>query len=545
MTGRAPSRTGSGPADLAALLGLAVLLLFTGLPALRSAAPPAEDAAMLLRYAGHFAAGHGMVWNIGDPPCDGATDFLLALMVAGLAAAGVSLETAVRALGLAAHALTVGLVYWTVRRFHGLSAPAAWVPAAFVALGPATAYVEACFGTPVFAFAAALTWSLALRLRRDPESLRLALLFSLSGLATGLIRPEGVFLAGLMALALPMATGLRRAKRPLAVFVAVFAVLGGAFFLWRWSYFGQPLPTPFYKKGGGLHWGSLYSSVYAACRLCFPFLFLWPLALRSGVALRRAAFSWIPAAGFILLWVLLSDEMNILFRFQYAVLPLVAISWPDWLAGLRQDLRLPALRDLSPGARRGVAVFLAVAVSGLLAVQLRLYRHEVPVADGRREVGEVLAGYRGRGYALVTSEAGLLPFYSGWRSVDAWGLNDPEIARRGLTVERLEQERPEVIAFHAYRSPLVPLPLGDDPWSLMVATLESYARSRGYVLAASFGHTPFDTHTYYVRSGFPDTPALVARIRAVRYVWYDGNRPAVNFATARPAPAGGEEKAPR
>jgi hypothetical protein len=527
VTVRALSR---GPADLAALLGLAALLLFTGLPALRSTAPPAEDAAMLLRYAGHLAAGHGMVWNLGEPPCDGATDFLFALMTAGLAAAGLSLETAVRALGLAAHALTVGLVYWAVRRFHGLSAFAAWISAAFVALGPATAYVESCFGTPVFAFAAALTWSVALRLRRDPESIRLTLLFSLAGLVTGLIRPEGVFLAGLMALALPVATGLRRAARPLALFVAVFAILGGAFFLWRWSYFGQPLPTPFYKKGGGLHWGALYTSVYAACRLCFPFLLLWPLALRSGSALRRAAFSWIPAGGFILLWVLLSDEMNILFRFQYAVVPLVAMSWPDWVAGLGRDLRLPALRDLEPGARRGAVLFLAVAALGALAVQLLLYRHEVPADDGRREVGKILAGYRGRGYTLVTSEAGLLPFYSGWRSVDAWGLNDPEIARRGLTTERLEREHPEVIAFHAYRSPLVPAPLGDDPWSRMVATLESYARTRGYVLAASFGHTPFETHTYYVRSGFPGAAALVARIRAVRYVWYAGNRPAVDFA---------------
>ena len=31
---------------------------------------------MLLRYAEHLAAGHGIVWNLGDPPVDGATDFL-------------------------------------------------------------------------------------------------------------------------------------------------------------------------------------------------------------------------------------------------------------------------------------------------------------------------------------------------------------------------------------------------------------------------------------------------------------------------------------
>ena len=38
--------------------------------------PPFEDAAMLMRYAQHLADGHGIVWNVGGHPVDGATDFL-------------------------------------------------------------------------------------------------------------------------------------------------------------------------------------------------------------------------------------------------------------------------------------------------------------------------------------------------------------------------------------------------------------------------------------------------------------------------------------
>jgi hypothetical protein len=34
---------------------------------------PEEDAAMLLRYSGHLAVGHGIVWKIGVPPVVGAT----------------------------------------------------------------------------------------------------------------------------------------------------------------------------------------------------------------------------------------------------------------------------------------------------------------------------------------------------------------------------------------------------------------------------------------------------------------------------------------
>lgn len=518
--------------DLIHLLTLVALVLLAGLPAFFSASPPAEDAAMLMRYAAHLADGQGIVWNPGEAPVDGATDFLFLLMTAGLTAAGLPVETAVRALDLAAHLLTVLLIYLAVRRLHGFPVAAAWISAAFVAVGPANAYIEAQFGTPVFAFAAAVSWCCALRLRQNPESWRLALFFALAGLTTGLIRPEGVFLAGFMALALPVAVGWRRALRPLAVFTAVFAVLGGAFFLWRWGYFGQPLPTPFYKKGGfELHTGSLIWSVLGVAQLCFPALVLWPFALRSGAAFRRAVFSWIPIVGFTLLWVLLSNEMNFLLRFQYAVLPLVALSWPDWVAGLTRDLRLPDLRGLAPGVRRSLTTALAVGAAGLLAVQYLPIRNEAPATDGRFDVARVLAGFKGPGRTLVTTEAGLLPFYSGWRSIDAWGLNDPEIARRGLTLERLERERPTLIAIHAYRSPLVPTPLGDDAWSRMVATLETYAERHGYLLAASFGPTPFDTHTYYIRPG-PGAEALAARIRGVRYLWHDGGLPTFDYSAA-------------
>ena len=527
-------------ADLLGLLSLLALLTLTGWKSLSSPAPPAEDAAILMRYAAHLATGHGIVWNLGEPPVDGATDFLFLLCAAGLTAAGLSLETAVRALGVTAHALTVLLVWAAHRKLHGTPVPLAWASAAFLALGPGLAYAEAYFGTPVFALAAAASWYLANLLRRRPDSPRWALLFSLAGLTAGLIRPEGVFLAGLMLLAVIVDAGWRRSWRAAAIFVSVFAILGGAFFLWRWGYFGQPLPTPFYKKGGGtLHLAGLITSLRNACQLGFPFLFLWPLALRSAAALRRAAFSWLPVVGFVLLWVMLSGEMNFLMRFQYAIVPILAMSWPDWTAGLGRDLGLPALRNLPPAGRRGLAAFLAVAIAGVLGLQFLLYRHDVPAADGRLDAARVLSDYRGRGHTLATSEAGLLPLYSGWRSVDSWGLNDPLIARHGLTPERLEREKPALIVFHAYRSPIVAPPLGDDGWSRMVHTLESYATRHGYVLAASFGPNPFDTHTYYVRPDLADTEALVARLRALRYIWHDGGRSTVDYAALRPARAQG------
>jgi hypothetical protein len=80
--------------------------------------PPFEDAAMLLRYAVHVASGHGMVWNVGDAPLDGATDLLFTLAVAGAMHLGVSVEAAARLIGAVAHLVTVFLVYAETRGYH-------------------------------------------------------------------------------------------------------------------------------------------------------------------------------------------------------------------------------------------------------------------------------------------------------------------------------------------------------------------------------------------------------------------------------------------
>ncbi|HSF44317.1 MAG TPA: hypothetical protein VLT87_31305 [Thermoanaerobaculia bacterium] len=517
--------------EAGALLLLLAATLLPGLAALRSPAHPAEDAAILMRYVQHIADGRGIVWNPGDPPADGATDFLFTVLSAGLVRLGLPLEAAVRSLAFAAHVSTVLLVYLAIRRLHGAPLPAALVSGLFLAWGPGFRYVEMYFGTPLFALFAALAWVFALRLRERPGSPGLCLGFALASLAAGLARPEGVFLTLFVLAALLFWLGPRRAGRAVVAYGAVFAVLGGAYFLWRWNLFGHPLPTPFYKKGGGtLHWGGLRDSAEGVARLSLPVLLAAPLALRSRDAFRRLVFAAIPIACFTFLWVLLSNEMNILHRFQFALVPLILLSWPDWVRGLGSDLGLPAAAEIPPAARRAAALFLVTAAGLGLAAELSVYRLRPGQRDGRYEVARRLAPFASRGYTLVTTEAGLLPLYSGWRSVDAWGLNDIEIARHGLSDALLDRERPALIVFHAGFSPLAPAPLGNDGWSRMVGTLWSYARRHGYVEAAVFGHTPFDTHYYLVRPDLPDTAGIVEAVRVADYAWYARGERSLNYA---------------
>ena len=504
---------------------------------------PEEDAAMLLRYSRQLAAGYGIVWNIGERPVDGATDFLFMVLVGGLGKLGLGLEAAARALGLFAHAATVLLVFLGARRLHG--APAFWalVPAVFLLFGPGLRHLAACYGTPLFALMALVTWLAATHLTRVDAGReeQPALVFALAGLAMGLARPEGVFFAGFMLLAVLVARNGAGSKAIVSRFLLVFLTLGLAYFLWRWHYFGYPLPNPFYKKGAGvLYWHSLRQSFRNLWGLAMPFLWLLPLGLLVRSARRSAAFVAVPVLLFAALFVLISDETNYVMRFRYPVLPVLLVG----LVPVTQALvaRFGATAAAAAGSRRrllssSVAVILAVS---LALAQHRAYRHVAPRRMGLHDVGLLLRGYARRGFSLVTSEAGLLPFYSEWRAVDAWGLNDSHIAHAGGVDEAyLDRYRPEIITFHAYFSPGVPdhgtrvenRSLGL-PWYRMVMTLKGYAEQRGYVLAACFGRNERDTHYYYVRTGFAQSAEIVARIRGLEYRW-DGETTGDFAADAR------------
>jgi hypothetical protein len=90
---------------------------------------------------------------------------------------------------------------------------------------------------------------------------------------------------------------------------------------------------------------------------------------------------------------------------------------------------------------------------------------------------------------------------------------------------------------HAYFSPLVDVPETGDEWWKMATTLNDFAERRGYVLAAAFGVSPYDSHYYYVRRDFDDSDTIIRRIRETPYFWRYGPR-CVNFAlTTAAAPS--------
>jgi hypothetical protein len=260
---------------------------------------------------------------------------------------------------------------------------------------------------------------------------------------------------------------------------------------------------------------------------------LWTLGqpfaavLLAGLAVpraRRAAwFTLAPALLFAAIWVVVSDETNYMMRFRYPALPMLLLGAVPVVQRLAADVRLRWPRVAA--ARSLTAWPAALVLAGSLAwAQHRQYREPATPA-GLHDAARMLRTYAPRGFALATTEAGLLPLYSEWAAVDAWGLNDRHIAQHGrIDAAYLDRYRPEVILIHAYGGPAGP---GESremgalgrPWNQMVAMLQSYSEERGYELAACFGPSEGNRHYYYVKKGFPESGEIVERLRGLDYHW--------------------------
>ena len=446
--------------------------------------------------------------------------------------AGPSLETSVFALDLASHIGTVLLIYATARFVIRTRPWIAVTAALFFALGPGAGYIAMYFGTPFFALFSTVAWSLALRLASRAEATPGACAaFAAACLLMGLSRPEGVILALLMLLALTYFRGVRASRRLLLAFALLFGLGGLLYFAWRWHYFGYPLPNPYYKKGGGhLYPEALSASVDNVLTMSKEVLLLMLTGLRSPVGRRRLVFCLIPIVGFTAVWVFLSDEMNHLMRFQYAIFPVVLLSCVFVVegAGRRELSRLFATW---PGGVRAAALACGAALLlVVLANRSQYYRaHEAALLhrDGNYDKAVALSRYRSKGYTLVTTEAGLVPLYSGWRSVDAWGLNDPWIAHHGgVTAAYLASQRPAVIEVHVPpRDRSLPgfLPRRKAQWEGMFDTLTTYAHANHFVLASHNPDRPMSVsgpsecwaYDYYVRPDIADGQAIIADLRSL------------------------------
>jgi hypothetical protein len=204
-----------------------------------------DDAYIEFRYALNLARGHGLVFNVGDPPVEGFTSFLWTLGLALPARLGIDLVVAAKLAGGLAALGVIALVGRLVRA-RGGDATTVW-RARMMAATSATLMVWAQSGMEPAAAALAVTASAAALAEG-----RLAAGLCAAAVGAGL-RPEvHVVLAGACAVALARARRDRAARRPALVGVAAVLAATGAMHAARWRTFGGLLPNTALVKLAGV-----------------------------------------------------------------------------------------------------------------------------------------------------------------------------------------------------------------------------------------------------------------------------------------------------
>ena len=235
---------------------IVVSVVFSGLLSLKMAPYAPDDAFISYRYAENVANGYGLVFNPGER-VEGYSNLLWILAGAGMHAAGISVPSMAPSVGWFFNVLTIVTVA-AVFRARQVPLRLQALPLLLLATsGPFLLYGISGMETPLFGFL--LVWLVFVACRAFESGSAMAH-FGLAtvGLLASITRPEGITAYPLVVTVLavglwiekPAGKAIRPAVNSIIAGVTLFLVAQLAFHLWRTSYFGEWLPTPFMSKGG-------------------------------------------------------------------------------------------------------------------------------------------------------------------------------------------------------------------------------------------------------------------------------------------------------
>jgi hypothetical protein len=407
-----------------------------------------DDAYISFVYARNLAEHGQLVFNVGEPPVEGYTNFLWTVLLAGFLKVGLVPELMARVLGTGFGVATLGIVAWMSRRLRGAAEWTWWdaLPALLLAGVPGYAcWSSGGLETQLFAFLVTLgaAWHFDELVDDEAPRVRTALAFALAALT----RPEGSLLFALTVLHRVL---VMLARRRFTVggaelrAIGAFLVVVVPHFVWRHWYYGWWLPNTFYIKSSGVG-GAWQQGGYYLVRVVEQF-HLWavPLIAAAGLVVERPrgvrllhGYALLVVGVFAVYVASVGGDFMGLFRFVMPVIPLVAV-----VAALGLRSALTPLTARAPLAAVAV-VAVALGLHAWHAVRVDERALVVPgpsdrgidrpgwlrwYTEDRATIGKWFGRYaRPDDYAAVGG-AGAQVYFSHMRSLDCYGLSDAHIA---------------------------------------------------------------------------------------------------------------------
>lgn len=390
-----------------------------------------DDAYITYRYSANLAHGFGPTWNPGQDPVEGFTNFSWMLWHAPWAWLGVPLPVVSKLTAGACAAAIVWILVTEPRTRSGAVVAAG----SFVLFLPTWVHVDSGLETAPFALVVLRAVILAARLVRDRDAAVRSWEIPALLLLAGTLRPDGVLGA---APALVVLLWVRRRDRAAWLWTAGAGVVGIAYLAGRWAYYGHLLPNTFHVKVGveaavDGRWTQMTAATFLPL-LAFAVaaLFRARTAAPAGLVLASCAALWIIPA-------LSAPAMDYLSRFAWHGFPMLCLA-AAWA------LDTVELRRVAAGAAAVGVVWTAAA--GFLAPDARTLVHygddlrRAHIAIGLALADTDLPAER---RTLAVSDAGAIPYFSGWTTTDYIGLNDERLAHGVSPTDVLLADDPTVL----------------------------------------------------------------------------------------------------
>jgi arabinofuranosyltransferase len=417
-----------------------------------------DDAFISFRYASNFAAGHGLVFNIGER-VEGYTNFLWTVLMAIPFRQGWDPLVFAHLVGLVCFAATLLAVRRLATMVFG-DTPASLLAAVVFVTSHTVVVYGTGSGLETQLQAALLAWALlvALRLRQSISGDRerstsrmvgLSVVWSvLAGLALLTRLDSSVYL---LALGLALLAWLWAARSRLggvaglllAGLIVPAMCIVGPWLVWKTGYYGSILPNTLAAKSTPIGWAVIRAGMYLVIYFVVTFqLLLVPIVIRhrraTGTTAELRVMRVVLGLWLLYLVVVGADFME--FRFLVCVLPLAAVLVTAVLLSLEsRKVLVFALLVLLLGSGlkwklMPPAVFGVESATGL---------DQHGLGDsGWRAIGEELASaFPGGQHSPVTiavTPAGFVPFYSGLPTIDMLGLTEPAVLDHSCELTKLK-----------------------------------------------------------------------------------------------------------
>lgn len=418
-----------------------------------------DDAYISYRYGVNLAENGELTWNVGDIPIEGYTGILLPLLAALCKVLGLEIVMTIKLLGVLVFVFTILLIRSSMMRL-GVRP---WIQAGICLLYVVSpiVYVHALSGleTSIYIFLIlSVTW-MHIRLICDGINGYKSILYALMVLLLALTRPEGVLFALLSVFFLLWQHLKARKGKYLQFVLAVgilFVVPAVIYFVWRLEYYGYLLPNSFSAKRSSA-WVNP-ESVKAFGRFVAYYAVI-PFSIGLGLALlgidriqaeRKAKLHYFNGAAFrsflglstaftlICLLVYFRSElfMNYASRFFIPFLPLILITTGGMLEVAWDTFQ--DSRASHPLRHR----YTIVLIGGLLLLQLGIqtfkwrseyaflnYYQAIVEEEYKPAAAYLKAALPSDATIITYMDAGAIPFYTGFRTIDFGRLNDLFLAR--------------------------------------------------------------------------------------------------------------------